>query len=111
MTIRNYKKAYWIGKDSFGKMIYWGDTVEVWLPGETRSSYQSTVFWNRMDGAFIESHPTHNALHGKVVHRDLRPYLNQEPVPIWHYEDDDDKGTIIGYKQGYVKKVKSFYKQ
>jgi len=42
MTIRNYKKAYWVGRDSYGKMIY-------------------------------------------------------------------DEGTITGYKQGYVKKVKSFY--
>ena len=57
MTIRNYKKEYWVGKDSFGKMIYAGDTVEVWLPWETRSSHQSKVLWNRIDGAFIESHP------------------------------------------------------
>ena len=108
MTIRHYKKAYWIGRDSFGKMIYDGDTVEVWLPWETGSPHQSKVFWNRMDGAFIESHPAHNAIHGRVHHRDLRSYLNTEPVPTWSYEENDE-GTIVGYKQGYVKKVKSFY--
>jgi hypothetical protein len=111
MTIRNYKKAYWIGKDSFGKMIYAGDTVEVWLPWETGSPHQSKVLWNRLDGAFIEAHPAHNAIHKKVHHRDLRSYIGTEPVPIWHYEDDKDEGTITGYKQGYVKKVKSFNTQ
>ena len=108
MTIRNYKKMYWIGRDSFGKMIYSGDTVEVWLPWETGTPHQSVVIWNRMDGAFIESHPAHNAIHGKVHHRDLRSYLNTPPVPTWSYEENDE-GTIVGYKQGYVKKVKSFY--
>lgn len=111
MTIRNYKKAYWIGKDSFGKMIYWNDTVEVWIPHETRVPHQSKVLWNRMDGAFIESHPAHIRLHGSVHHRDLRSYLNQEPMPIWNYKDDEDEGVIERYEQGYVKKVKSFYKQ
>ena len=41
MTIRNYKKAYWVGRDSYGKMIYDGDTVEVWLPWETGTPHQS----------------------------------------------------------------------
>jgi hypothetical protein len=108
MTIRNYKKAFWIGKDSFGKMIYAGDTVEVWLPWETRSPHQSKVFWNRMDGAFIEAHPAHNKMHEKVHHRDLRSYLDTEPLPIWSY-DENDEGMISRYQQGYVKKVKSFY--
>ena len=111
MTIRHYKKAYWIGRDSFGKMIYAGDTVEVWLPWETGSPHQSKVLWNRLDGAFIEAHPAHNAIHKKVHHRDLRSYIGTEPVPIWHYEDDKDEGTITGYEQGYVKKVKSFNTQ
>ena len=108
MTIRNYKKEYWIGKDSFGKMIYAGDTVEVWLPWETRTPHQSIVHWNRVDGAFIEAHPAHIRLEQKPHHRDLRSYLNTEPIPVWDYEENDE-GTIVGYNQGYVKKVKSFY--
>jgi hypothetical protein len=108
MTIRNYKKQFWVGRDSFGKMIYAGDTVEVWLPWETRSPHQSVVIWNRMDGAFIESHPSHNAIHGKVHHRDLRSYLNTPAIPVWNY-DEDEEGVITGHEQGYVKKVKSFY--
>ena len=110
MTIRNYKKEYWVGKDSFGKMIYAGDTVEVWLPWETRSSHQSKVLWNRIDGAFIESHPAHINLNGGMKHRDLRSYLNTPSIPIWNY-DEDEEGVISGYEQGYVKKVKSFYQQ
>lgn len=109
MTIRNYKKAYWIGKDSFGKMIYSGDIVEVWIPHETQKPHQSRVLWNRIDGAFIEAHPAHILIHSGVHHRDLRSYLNQQPMPIWGYDNEDDEGTIMGYKQGYVKKVKSFY--
>ena len=89
MTIRNYKKEFWIGKDSYGKMIYAGDTVEVWLPWETGTSHQSKVIWNRLDGAFIESHPSHNAIHGKVHHRDLRYYLNTPPIHTWSYEEDE----------------------
>ena len=108
MTIRNYKKAFWIGKDSYGKMIYAGDTVEVWLPWETRSPHQSKVLWNRIDGAFIEAHPAHIKMHEKVHHRDLRSYLDTEPLPIWSY-DENDEGMISRYQQGYVKKVKSFY--
>ena len=108
MTIRQYKKEFWIGRDSFGKMIYLNDTVEVWLPWETGTPHQSKVLWNRMDGAFIEAHPAHIRIHGSPHHRDLRSYLNTEPVPIWSYEEDEE-GIITGYKQGYVKKVKSFY--
>jgi hypothetical protein len=61
-----------------------------------------------MDGAFIESHPSHNAIHGKVHHRDLRSYLNTPAIPVWNY-DEDEEGVITGHEQGYVKKVKSFY--
>lgn len=108
MTIRNYKKAYWIGKDSFGKMIYAGDTVEVWNPWETRTPHQSKVLWNRIDGAFIEAHPAHIKMHEKPYDRDLRYYLDQEPLPTWSY-DENGEGTIVGMQRGYVKKVKSFY--
>jgi hypothetical protein len=111
MTIRQYKKDFWIGRDSFGKMIYMNDTVEVWIPYETHTPHQSKVLWDRMDGAFIEAHPAHIKMHEGVHHRDLRSYLNQDPMPVWGYEteNEDEEGTIMGYKQGYVKKVKSFY--
>ena len=108
MTIRNYKKAYWIGKDSFGKMIYAGDTVEVWSPMETRSPHQSVVLWNRMDGAFIEAHPAHIKMEGKPHHRDLRYYFDDTSIPIWEYNPDGED-RIIRHEKGYVKKVKSFY--
>lgn len=110
MKIQQYKKEYWIGKDSFGKMIYVGDIVEVWLPWETRTPHQSEVLWNRMDGAFIESHPAHIKINNSSKHRELRSYLGTSAILIWNY-DKDEEGIIVGYEQGYVKKVKSFYKK
>lgn len=108
MTIRNYKKAFWIGRDSFGKMIYAGDTVEVWSPMETRTPHQAIVLWNRMDGAFIEAHPSHIKIEKEIHHRDLRYYFDDTPIPIWEYNPDgEDK--IVRYEKGYVKKIKSFY--
>jgi len=106
MTIRQYKKKYFICKDDFGKMIYLGDTVEVWMPCEA-SPYQSCVYWNRLDGAFIDGHPAHIRM-GHGSHRTLSHFLkcNNPAVPVYESFDDD---AIPVWKQGYVKKVKSFY--
>ena len=109
MTIRNYKKAYWICKDSFGKMIYAGDTVEVWSPMETRNPHQSKVLWNRIDGAFINAHPAHIKMHNEPHHRDLRYYFDDTLIPIWDWDEETEKDYIARYEKGYVKKVKSFY--
>ena len=108
MTIRQYKKKYFICKDDFGKMIYRGDTVEVWSPGETKAN-KSVVYWNRLDGAFIDAHPGHVKL-GISRHRNLSGFFirNNPPVPIYDSFDDDAEPT---WYQGYVKKVKSFYQE
>ncbi len=109
MTIRQYKKKYFIGKDDFGKMIYRGDTVEVWMPCETKP-YQSCVYWNRLDGAFIDSHPGHVKLGISSTHRSLNSFFmrNNPPVSIYDSFDDDAEPT---WYQGYVKKVKYFYQE
>lgn len=107
MKIKDYKKRYAICKDSLGKMIYWYDLVEVWNPTETRTPHQSRVYWNMLDGAFIDEHPSHAKLHKKVCHRSLNEYLRQEKVPLWDHNDD----KLIGYQIGYVKKIKSFYNE
>jgi hypothetical protein len=106
MTIRQYKKKYFICKDDFGKVIYLGDTVEVWMPCEAKP-YQSCVYWNRLDGAFIDGHPGHVKM-GHSKHRSLNQFFmrNNPPVPIYDSFDDD---AVPTWYQGYVKKVKSFY--
>ena len=105
MNLRLYKKRYAICKDCQGKMIYWWDLVEVWNPVETRTPHQSRVYWNMLDGAFIEQHPSHQK-NNKIYHRSLNEYLNQDKIPLW-----DEDGELIGYQLGYVKKVKSFYNE
>jgi len=75
MTIRLYKKRYFICLDDNKKKIYVGDTVEVHLSHETHTPHQSIVYWNMLDGAFIESHPAHKRLGSS--HRDLGNYINK----------------------------------
>ena len=106
MTIRQYKKKYFICKDDFGKMIYLGDTVEVWKPCETKP-YKSIVYWNRLDGAFVDGHPGHVKM-GHSTHRSLNEFFirNNPAIPVYDSFDDDALPT---WKQGYVKKLKSFY--
>ena len=59
MTIREYKKRYRICEDVEGKTIYAGDTVELYNGVEMRSSWTSLVYWNMVDGAYVDSHPGH----------------------------------------------------
>ncbi len=95
-----------------GKTIYAGDTVEVLLPWETHTPHQSKVFWNALDGAFINSHPAHNFLNdGKSKHRSLRDYMfqkDQPGVPMYDHPEDEKPSKRI---KGFCRKVKSFYQQ
>jgi len=102
MNIRHYKKLYYICKDDYGKKIYAGDTVEVRIPYETKSSHESVVYFNMLDGAFIDAHPGHVKM-GLSTHRNLSDYLNKEPMEIML---DDELTTV----KTYCKKVKSFNK-
>lgn len=107
MTKRQYKKRYAICEDDNGKMIYVGDTVEVWSPMETNKPHQSKVYFNMLDGTYIEDSPSHDFLNnGKRGYRGLRDYLNQKEIPIHYYGVEEPI-----YKKGYCIKVKSFYEE
>lgn len=108
MTIKGYKRKYYICKDDNGKMIYAGDTVEVIDPMETRTPHQSIVYWNRLDGAFIEKHPSHKAM-GMGGHRSLSDYLGKRDRSCWQWNGPDEEDTFIKQFTSCVK-VKSFYK-
>ena len=103
MNKRTYKKLYKICKDDFGKTIYAGDTVELYMPHELRTTWESKVFWNMLDGAWVNAHPSHIKMDlGKD--RDLRDYLNQKATPFYNGDDE-----IVEWKKGYCKKVKSVF--
>ena len=99
MKYRNWKKYwkshYFITKDDFSNKIYAGDTVELYMPFETKSPWQSEVYFNRLDGAFVDAHPAHIAM-GLSTHRSLKDFLNQEL-------------NSFSKTKGYCKKIKSFY--
>jgi hypothetical protein len=105
MNKRQYKKKYYICKDTFGKSIYVGDTVELYCPWEINSKWNSIVYWSMLHGAYVDSHPTHKILqHNPNAQRELYYFLKQDPF-ICYDEDDNPTQT----KQGYCKKIKSFY--
>jgi hypothetical protein len=104
LTIKEYKKRYFLCKDDFGKKLYPGDIVEIYLPSEIGSTWTSEISWGALTGAWVESHPTHKKLSNNPnKQRHLYELLNQHEVTI--YDGD--------YKQikGYVKKIKSFKKK
>lgn len=107
MTKRQYKKRYAICEDDNGKMIYVGDTVEVWIPVETNKPHQSEVYFNMLDGAYIEDSPVWDFMNdGKRGYRNLSDYIDQKEIPIRYHGLEDPV-----YKKGYCIKVKSFYKK
>jgi len=102
MTIKQYKKKYYICKDDNGKMIYAGDTVELCYPLSIKSSYQSRVYWSRVEGAMVDLHPTSIQL-GITGFKPLSNFLGKSEVKIYH-----DNGEFDIYRTKCVK-VKSFY--
>lgn len=107
MNKRQYKKKYAICEDDNGKMIYAGDTVELWIPMETKKPHQSIVYFSMLEGAYVEDSPAHDFMNGgKRGYRNLSWYLNQETFPIYTYGVEEPE-----YKKGYCIKVKSFYEE
>ena len=88
-----------ICNDSFGNRIYPGDIVELSMPWEMRSTWKSSVYWNMLDGAFVDSHPGHRKM-GISTHRNLREFLDREPMRVINEEDK------VETLKPYCKKVK-----
>lgn len=74
MTIRQYKKKYFICKDSNGKNLYVRDIVSLNISHETSTRYESMIYWNMLDGAFVDSHPAHIKIESSK-YRNLRDYI------------------------------------
>jgi len=91
----------YICNDSFGSRINVGDTVELFIGIEMSSSWTSKVYWNILDGAFVDSHPGHKKMGLGGHHRKLRDFINQEDIKI--YNEKDELVTL----KTYCKKVKS----
>lgn len=104
MKLKFFKKRYCLGKDDFGNKLYPGDLVELWIPMETKSPYQTKIKWNMLDGAFVECHPAHK-LFGGGGDRRLSNFLNQTPTKI--FVDEEDKEFVM--QTGYCKKIKSVW--
>jgi hypothetical protein len=71
---KEHKKKYLIGEDSFGNKLYVGDEVELEMTWEVSSKWRSKIYFNMMDGAFIDAHPAHISMK-LSVHRDLREII------------------------------------
>ena len=82
MNLRQYKKKFFICLDNNGKKVYKDDSVELHLPHETKSAYQSIVYWNMIDGAFVDSHPVHVNINRANYQRGLRDYLNEYSICV-----------------------------
>ena len=97
--MRNKKKIY-ICNDSFGSRINVGDTVELMMGVEMSTSWTSRVYWNMLDGAFVDAHPGHRKM-GLGVHRRLRDFLGKEDIEV----------NVIGggteMMKTYCKKIKN----
>ena len=106
MTIKDYKKRYYICKDDFDNKLYAGDTVELYSPIEVETSWTSIIYWDMLYGAMVDSHPAHKKLHNNSeIQRHLYYLLGQEPWTIWDSHDNCEK-----IYRGYCKKIKSFNK-
>lgn len=97
--MRNKKNKMYICNDTFGSRIYAGDKVELMMGIEMHSSWTSRVYWNMLDGAFVDAHPGHRKM-GLSFHRNLREFLDREDIET--FDIDDNPVTL----KTYCKKVK-----
>jgi hypothetical protein len=90
----------YICNDSFGSRINAGDIVELCMEWEMASTWTSKVYWNVLDGAFVDAHPGHVKM-GLAFHRSLREFIDREPMKI---ENEDGEIEVL---KTYCKKVKN----
>jgi hypothetical protein len=93
------KNKLYICNDSFGSRVNTGDTVELYIPWEMKTTWTSKVYWNMLDGAFVDAHPGHVKM-GLGGHRNLRDFLDREPIRT---ENQDGEIEVL---KTYCKKVK-----
>lgn len=105
MNKRQFKKKYLLCKDSFGKNIYAGDTVEIYFPIEMSTPWQSQVAWDMLHGAWVDFHPVHVKM-GLGKMRELYPLLRSETVPIYTHGVEKPE-----YKTSYVKVIKHLWNE
>lgn len=89
-----------ICNDSIGKPIYEGDIVELFIGIEMSTPWKSEVYWNMLDGAFVDAHPGQVKM-GLSIHRHLRDFINKETVKTVNF---DGEQTIL---ETYCKKIKN----
>lgn len=105
-SVRQYNKIrhkIFLCKDDFGKKLYAGDFVELTASMEMNSPWISRIWWNAVDGAFVDSHPGHIKMGIGAGTRDLRYFLREKyNIPFHDWETD----TVKEYKPSHsLKKV------
>ena len=70
------RKEVYLGLDDVKKKLYAWDYVMLTAPMEMNSSWISRIYWNALDGAFVDSHPGHKAMGIGGGHRDLSPFMS-----------------------------------
>ena len=126
-TIRRYNKIrhkIFLCRDDFNNKLYPGDFVELTVSLETRTPWISRIWWNEIDGAYVDAHPAHNFMSRRKASstKELRSFLQKKyDIPIHNWEDDSvseikkshsiKKVTYTDYiqwKQGQAKKDKEW---
>jgi hypothetical protein len=73
------RKQILLGKDDFGKKLYPWDFVEVSCRMEMRTTWMSQIYWNPLDGAYIDAHPGHIAMNcGEWRSREFGSFLRDK---------------------------------
>lgn len=105
---KDWKLKYYLGKDSFGNKIYAGDTVELYDPISMSSTWESRIFWNPLDGAFVNSHPSFIKMKMGSRGQSLRYFIESYTIPVYDHPDDEEPAYI---QKGYCKLIKPFYQE
>lgn len=97
------RKQILLGYDDFGKKLYPWDFVELTCRMEMKSSWISQIYWNPIDGAFVDSHPGHIAMNcGEWKSRNLAPFL-RDKSDITHIFHPEPETPVISHT---IKKVR-----
>jgi len=76
---KQHKEKYYLGEDSVGNKLYVADEVELSMPIETKTPWKSRIYWNAIDGTFVDAHPAHIKM-GLGTDRGLREILRNGKV-------------------------------